>query len=233
MVEKTTGLTSFIETIEVIADNKYVLGDLLVDIGIGGPDLEATLSAIAMAQGELGHARLLYNWASDLKGNKKLEIESQTGKAFSVVVAVDNWIDLIGSLYAVNVAFELVLKAILEARHADVANRVNKLLKEQKEHIMYSRGWVEQLLQDKGAVPKKINEILEKAVPEIRAWLKTVEDSVELVNEGYIKSGARLVTQFDPQIANMKVQRAEINVLSTSDGRVRIPINVSVVPDES
>lgn len=110
MSNKTAGLASFIETIETIADNKYILGDLLVEIGVSGPDLEATLSTIAMAQGELGHARLLYNWAFDLKGIKKQEIERQTGKAFTSVVAVDNWIDLIGSLYVVNVGWSLCLK---------------------------------------------------------------------------------------------------------------------------
>lgn len=209
MGDKTVGLTSFIETIETIADNKYVLGDLLVEIGVSGPDLEATLSTIAMAQGELGHARLLYNWAFDLKGTKKQEIGHQTGKAFASVVAVNSWIDLIGSLYVVNVGLELALKAMLDGRHADVVNRINKLLKEQKEHIIYSRGWVEQLLNDQGAVPRKMDESLKKVTPEVWAWLKSLEDSAALVEEGYLKAGVDLVTPFQSQIAKLQVQRAE------------------------
>lgn len=213
MGDKTVGLTSFIETIETIADNKYILGDLLVEIGVSGPDLEATLSTIAMAQGELGHARLLYNWAFDLKGIKKREIERQTGKAFASVASVDNWIDLIGALYVVNVGLELVLKAMLDGRHADVANRINKLLKEQKEHIMYSRGWVEQLLRDQGAVPCKINEGIKKAMTEVQAWLKGLEDSEAMVEEGYLKAGVRFVAPFQSRVCSVQVQRAESDVV--------------------
>lgn len=213
MGDKTVGLISFIETIETIADNKYILGDLLVEIGVSGPDLEATLSTIAMAQGELGHARLLYNWAFDLKGSKKQEIERQTGKAFASVVAVDNWIDLIGSLYVVNVGLELALKAMLEGRHADVVNRINKLLKEQKEHIIYSRGWVEQLLRDHGSVPRKINESIKKVMPEVQAWLKGLEDSSAMVEEGYLKAGVNLVAPFQSQIGSVQVQRTESDVV--------------------
>lgn len=213
MSNKTAGLASFIETIETIADNKYILGDLLVEIGVSGPDLEATLSTIAMAQGELGHARLLYNWAFDLKGIKKQEIERQTGKAFTTVVAVDNWIDLIGSLYVVNVGLELVLKAMLNGRHTDVVNRINKLLREQKEHIMYSRGWVEQLLRDQGAVPRKMDESIKKVFPEVQAWLKGLEDSSALIEEGYLKPGVRLVAPFQSQIGSVQAQRAESDVV--------------------
>ncbi|MBP1156986.1 MULTISPECIES: Phenylacetic acid catabolic protein [unclassified Paenibacillus] len=209
MGDKTVGLTLFIETIETIADNKYVLGDLLVEIGVSGPDLEATLSMIAMAQGELGHARLLYNWAFDLKGTKKQEIERQTGKAFASVVAVNSWIDLIGSLYVVNVGLELALKAMLDGRHADVVNRINKLLKEQKEHIIYSRGWVEQLLNDQGAVPRKIDESIKKVTTEVRSWLKSLEDSAALVEEGYLKAGVNLTDPFQSKLASLQIQRAE------------------------
>ena len=84
--------TSLIELAETIADNKYILGDRLVEIGVSGPKLEATLSAIAMAQQELGHSRLIYRWSYDLKGinGSKVEIKDQTGKAFSKNVEISN-----------------------------------------------------------------------------------------------------------------------------------------------
>lgn len=213
MGDKTVGLTSFIEVIETIADNKYVLGDLLVEIGVSGPDLEATLSTIAMAQGELGHARLLYNWAFDLRGSKKQEIEKQTGKAFAAVVSVDSWIDLIGSLYVVNEGLELVLKAMLDGRHPDVINRINKLLKEQKEHIMYSRGWVEQLLNDQGSIPRKMNESLKKIIKDVETWLHHVEHSEGLVEGGYVKADVNLTASFHSKLASLPLQRAESDVV--------------------
>lgn len=202
----------FIDIIETIADNKYVLGDHLVEIGVSGPTLEATLSAIAMAQGELGHARLLYNWSSDLRGVGKTEITNQTGKAFASVVQVSDWIELIGALYAVNAGTDLVLRAMLEAGHQDVVNRIQKLLKEQKEHILYSRGWVGQLLSDAGAVPRKTREALDKAVPEVRAWLQKIEQSADLVSGGYLPAQAGFVAMFD-EIVESETRREAHNAV--------------------
>ena len=210
MADQAKGLEAFIDIIETIADNKYVLGDHLVEIGVSGPTLEATLSAIAMAQGELGHARLLYNWAFDLRGIGKTEITNQTGKAFPSVVQVTDWIEMIGALYAVNAGTDLVLRAMLEAGHHDVVNRIQKLLKEQKEHILYSRGWVGLLLHDEGAVPRKMREALDRAVPEVRAWLQKLEQNADLVSGGYIPEQAGFAARFD-EIVDRETRRVVEN----------------------
>lgn len=208
MAEQTAGLKAFIELLETVADNKYVLGDRLVEVGVSGPNLEATLSAIAMAQGELGHARLLYNWTFDLKGHKgkKPNIEKQTGKAFKGAGEVGDWISLIAALFTVNTAIDLVLKSVLEANHAEVATRVNKLLREQKEHIIYSRNWAQQLLNDRGAIPRKFKEAFDQIIPEVEAWIKAVEQKTELVDEGYILRESQLYSKFQNQIKEVFVQ---------------------------
>ena len=213
MSNQTAGLQAFIDLLETVADNKYVLGDRLVEIGISGPNLEAILSSIAMAQGELGHARLLYNWTFDLRvlKGKKPEIEKQTGKAFAGVVQAQNWISLIAALYAVNVALDVVLRSILDARHGEVVTRIHKLLKEQQEHILYARNWAQQLRQDKGAVPRKFREALEGIIPEAETWLLTLENTTELVAEGYLLPAVKLVQPFRAQIANAASQGAAVH----------------------
>lgn len=213
MTKQTAGLAAFIELIEAIADNKYVMGDRLVEVGIGGPNLEAILSSIAMAQGELGHARLLYNWTFDLREHKgkKPEIAQQTGKALDGVVKAQDWIALIAALYTVNVALDVVLKSVLEARHAEVVARIHKLIREQKEHIMYASNWAQQLLKDEGAVPRKFREALEQIVPEAETWLLTLDNSTELVAEGYLLPNASLVKQFKEQLGKVAPQGAVVH----------------------
>ncbi|OCA80870.1 Phenylacetic acid catabolic protein [Pseudobacillus wudalianchiensis] len=207
MAEQTAGLQSFIELIETIADNKYVMGDRLVEVGVSGPNLEATLAAIAMAQGELGHARLLYNWSFDLKElKKKPDIESQTGKAFPAIVNVNNWIALIASLYAANVAIDLVLRAVLDSGQSKAASRIQKLINEQNEHLIYSENWARQLLNDKGAIPSKFKEALSEAVSQAEAWLKYVEQQTELAEAGYIAKNLSLQQAFKSQIDQLNVQ---------------------------
>jgi ring-1,2-phenylacetyl-CoA epoxidase subunit PaaC len=213
MTKQTAGLTAFIDLIEAIADNKYVMGDRLVEVGIGGPNLEAILSSIAMAQGELGHARLLYNWTFDLREQKgkKPEIEKQTGKALDGVVKAQNWISLMAALYTVNVALDVVLKSVLEARHTEVVARIHKLIREQKEHIMYASNWAQQLLKDEGAIPRKFREALEQIVPEAETWLLTLENTTELVAEGYLLPNASLVKQFKEQLGKVAPQGAVVH----------------------
>jgi ring-1,2-phenylacetyl-CoA epoxidase subunit PaaC len=196
---------SLINLAETIADNKFILGDRLVEIGISGPNLEATLSSIAMAQAELGHARLMYKWANELQGlnGSKVEIKAQTGKAFPAVVLTSNWVALISSVYAVNVAADLVMKAILKADHPELNAPFSKMLKEQEEHLLYSKSWCKQLLNDKGAVPKTFALELEKVTDEAIQWLKNVENNNDLISEKIILKDSNLASAYRETIKKL------------------------------
>lgn len=211
MAKKLQAKEAFVNLLETIADNKYVLGDRLVEVGVSGPNLEATLAAVAMAQGELGHARLLYNWSYDLKGVKtRPNIEDQTGKAFKGVVKVENWISLIASLYTVSTALDVVLKSILEAGNERVVTRMQKLINEQKEHIIYSRSWAKQLLNDQGAVPVRFKQSLKQIVPEVEAWLKQVEQQTDIVQNGFITKNALLLNQFQNELEQLDMKELAV-----------------------
>lgn len=202
---------SLIELGETIADNKFVLGDRLVEIGISGPTLEGTLSSIAMAQQELGHSRLLYRWVSDLTG-VKAEVKDQTGKAFQQNVKIGNWIELIAGLYVTNVAVDLVMRAMIEANNPNVNPPFTKMLKEQQEHLIYSENWCEQLLLDKGSIPRRCREAIDKTAQEAKEWLIKVENDMYLVTENIIPKDTRLVEQFNATIQEISREAAKQNV---------------------
>ncbi|MFS0820196.1 Phenylacetic acid catabolic protein [Bacillus sp. 1P02SD] len=202
---------SLIELGETIADNKFILGDRLVEIGISGPTLEGTLSSIAMAQQELGHSRLLYRWVSDLTG-VKTEVKDQTGKAFQQNVKIGNWIELIAGLYVTNVAVDLVMKAMIEANNPNVNPPFTKMLKEQQEHLIYSESWCEQLLLDQGSIPRRCREAIEKTAQEAKEWLIKVENDMYLVTENIIPKDSRLVEQFNATIQEISREAAKQNV---------------------
>ncbi|WP_017753425.1 Phenylacetic acid catabolic protein [Calidifontibacillus oryziterrae] len=197
-------LLAIIPVVHTIADNKFVLGDRLVEIGIGGPDIEATLSAIAMAQAELGHARLMYNWTFDLEGLiKKPEIQAQTGRAFQNVVAIHNWITLIAASYVVNLAVDLVIKEIIKSSTRQVGSHFEKYLVEQKDHIIYSEGWAMQLLNDEGAIPRKFKEALSEVQNEVVQWLTSIETNKSLLEEQLISQNASLVKRLNERIGQI------------------------------
>ncbi|MEH7235674.1 Phenylacetic acid catabolic protein [Bacillus sp. JJ1562] len=203
---------SLIELGETIADNKFILGDRLVEIGISGPTLEGTLSSIAMAQQELGHSRLLYRWVSDLSGVKS-EVKDQTGKAFQQNVEIGNWIELIAGLYVTNVAVDLVMKAMIEANNPNVNPPFTKMLKEQQEHLIYSQSWCEQLLLDKGSIPRRCRGAIAKTAQEAKEWLIKVENDMYFVTENIIPKDARLVEQFDATIQEVTKEVTKQNVV--------------------
>lgn len=196
---------SIIGVAETIADNKMILGDQLVDIGLSGPTLEATVASVSMAQSELGHARLMYRWAYELKGFNAsgLDVKAQTGKAFPNVVEANNWITLITAIYTVNLATDLVMKAIAAAENKEINAPFTKMFREQDETIIYSRSWVEQLLNDKGSIPKRTIEALTQSANEAEQWLKGIEDDQLLRSEKMIVETPNLVSQFQNEIKEL------------------------------
>lgn len=202
---KNQNLFSLVEIAETIADNKFILGDRLVEIGISGPNLEATLSSIAMAQAELGHARLMYKWANELQdlNGSKIEVRGQTGKAFPTVVHTSNWISLIAGLYAVNLAVDHVMKVVINTNHPEVNTPFSKMLKEQEEHLLYSKSWCKQLLNDTGAVPKTFRQELEKVTVEVGKWLRTLENDELLISEKIITENSNLTTIYKETIEKL------------------------------
>ncbi|WP_027410000.1 Phenylacetic acid catabolic protein [Anoxybacteroides tepidamans] len=208
MNEKQPGVHALIELLETIADNKYVLGDRLVEVGVSGPNLEATLASIAMAQGELGHARLLYNWCFDLRGlqGKKAEIYGQTGKAFTEVIGVNNWITLIAALYTTNVAIDIVLQSLLESNHPAVVSRIQKLMREQQDHLIYAKSWAYELRNEQGAIPRRFEQALNRMVSEVYTWLEKVEQKAELQASGYFPAHVKLTARFKEQLKEIAAQ---------------------------
>lgn len=202
---QTQNLLSLVEAAETIADCKFILGDRLVDIGISGPNLEATLSSVAMAQAELGHARLMYKWALELQGlnGSKLEVKTQTGKAFLSVVNTTNWVGLIAAVYAVNTAVELVMGAIMEADNQEIHAPFSKMKKELEEHLLYAKSWCRQLLNDRGAVPQTFIKELEKVTIDVTQWLQNIENDNLLISEKIILENSNLINAYRGTITKL------------------------------
>ncbi|WHY58757.1 Phenylacetic acid catabolic protein [Peribacillus simplex] len=199
MVNSTNGNTELITLIETIADNKFILGDRLVEVGVSGPDLEGTLAAIAMAQSELGHARLLYNWGTNLKSGKgsKKEVKEQTGKAFDSIVQIGEWIQLIAGLYSMNTALHTLITALTShQKGSEIELQFNKLAREQLEHILYSKNWALKLLNDGGSIPARFGRAFKLCEQEVITWLKQVENNSVLIENEILPVNSNLVISY-------------------------------------
>ncbi len=139
-----------------LADNKQFLGLRYAEWADGGPTLEASVSAAAMAQDELGHARSLHavlrafpQVPSEVY-EKDLEREEYRQINF-LTQPLPRWTDLI----AVNFLFDTVLTLLFEAAvgssFSPLRQRARKLVEEERFHYMYGRDWFRRLAQ---ATPK-------------------------------------------------------------------------------
>lgn len=208
------GIEKLVQIAETIADNKYVLGDRLVEVGISGPNIEATLSSIAMAQQELGHARLLYRWAQELQGkDSNIDVKEQTGKAFKRNIDISNWIELITSIYVSNIAINVVTKSIVDANNPNVKTPFSKMFREQVEHLIYSKSWSQKLLQDKGSIPSATKKALQDVAKEAREWLEDIEKNQSLIDEKLIVQNANLVEKFESELKDVIVDGVVPNVV--------------------
>lgn len=199
---------------ESMADNKFIMGDRLVEIGVSGPNLEASLSSISMAQGELGHARLLYRWSYEVQGKRggKIDVKEQTGKAFPQIMEASNWIGLIAGLYVNNVAIDLVLKELMTNKKEELNAQFHKMLNEQQDHIIYAKDWCHLLIEDKGSIPRRFAAEFDKAKGSASQWLGDVEKDENLSGNGAISSGSNLTAKFKEIIMQMPVERKETYV---------------------
>ena len=198
----------FYELLETVADNKFVLGDKMAEVGISAPELESSVASIALAQGELGQARHLYIWSFELQGIEQ-EVVEQSGKAFSKQLAIDNWISLIAGAYVINCAVNVLVQDMLDADKAGVRAKLSKLERELQEHIAFSRAWGEKMLDEQGKIPEVFRTALDDASSEVEAWLEQVDRATNLQEEGYL-TGRGVLESYKQALAQLHATEREV-----------------------
>lgn len=198
----------FHELLETIADNKFVLGDKLAEVGISAPELDASIASIALAQGELGQARHLYIWSFDLQGIER-EVVEQSGKAFPMLHAIDNWISLIAGSYVINEAVNVLVQDLLDADKPGVRAKLSKLERELLEHITFSRGWSEKMLNERGKIPETYRCALSDINSEVESWLEQVDQATNLQEEGYL-TGRGILEPYQEALAQLHTTEREV-----------------------
>lgn len=163
--------------LEELADNKFVLGDQLVEIGVSAPELSSALAAVAIAQGELGHARHLYNWTYELQGVSK-EVKEESGKSLPILKDNKNWIDLMVSVYMVNLTAKVFLQYLREIGGEPVLQKTSKMMAELEEHLTFSAEWCCRFENEPGAIPRLYRSAVKRIAVSFEQWLGKVETAL-------------------------------------------------------
>ncbi len=142
---------AFRELMYRLADDEYVIAERDIEWQIYAPTLESDLALANIAQDEFGHARLWYDLAQET-GLSEAEClwEKPAGDwRHSTLVELPynkgDWADPILRSYLYDTAERLRVEALADSSVAPVADRVQKILDEERYHREHAQSWLERL----------------------------------------------------------------------------------------
>ena len=159
-------LAALVNLLVVLADNKYWLGRHLSEWAVGSPSLEVGVACAAVAQGELGQARVLYPLLQELPFPGPVDpLERRRGYHVSLLDRpFPTWSHAVAALLLVDGAVTTMLEALAGSRYQALARRVPRMLEEEAFHRDFADGRVRELARLPGGLGRlqaRVDESLE------------------------------------------------------------------------
>jgi 1,2-phenylacetyl-CoA epoxidase catalytic subunit len=160
---------TLVALISSYADNKGALGRRYGEWAVSAPSVEAAVSAAAMAQDELGHARATYPVLAKL-GVERGDDGLDTSGALPILAdELPDW----ASVIAVNLVVDGILTTwIATARDSTIqplAQRARKILQEEGAHKVHAEAWAKRICRagggDRALLLRRIGEAWAQAAP--------------------------------------------------------------------
>jgi phenylacetate-CoA oxygenase PaaI subunit len=200
-----------------LADNKQFLGLRYAEWADGGPTLEASVSAAAMAQDELGHARSLHAVLRDFPQvpsevyEKDLERENYRQITF-LTQPLPRWTDLIAVNFLFDTALTVLFEAARDSSFSPLRQRARKLVEEERFHYIYGRDWFRRLAQAAPASHGALQEAVDALWVETLCWYGPPEGDVDCLHAHGIFDGdsqalcQRLLDRVMPVLQEVDIQ---------------------------
>lgn len=191
-------LAAVVNLLLVLADNKYWLGRQLSEWAVGAPSLEVSVACAAVAQGELGQARVLYPLLEELGFAGPVD-PAERARAYNVS-ALDRpfptWPHAVAALLLVDGALTTMLEALAGSAYEALARRVPRMLEEEAFHAEFADGRVRELVGMRDG-RRRLQERLDAVLDEMLCWFgKPGERGVEtLRGQGLIGRGSQELRQ--------------------------------------
>jgi 1,2-phenylacetyl-CoA epoxidase catalytic subunit len=174
--------------IAAVAAVKADLGWTYTDWSVRAPTLESSTAVTAMAQEEVGHARVL-------NGLVQGEVEGE--RIACVHEPASSWPELIGIVSPVEFALAGLTRALAGCRHDGLRSRARKMADEERFHELFMEGWSGLLGTDTTDVSSAFREALRRSEPETAAWVERLD---ALAAEGDVLDPGTLVERCSPGV---------------------------------
>ena len=201
-----------VDLVTALADNKHALGLRYAEWCSSGPTIEAGVAATAMAQDELGHARVLYGLLEELPGAPRRSEHEWVAADARTVAFVDasfvGWPHLIVANLMVDRVLAMVLETAPESRYLPLRQRARKIIEEERYHAIHGQSWLAQLAAEGAGVRAQLAAALRAAWGDALCWfgpgdggsLRTLVDAGVLAAAGDAVRD-RFIAQLAPALA--------------------------------
>lgn len=158
------------------ADTKLLLGYHYGEWTFGPPALEAAIANCSLAQGELGHVRLLH---ALLSGHFGIDLDALTDRRaaadFANVAYLDQalatWPAFVAANAVVDLAVSRVLNALRDSTFKPLRMSVDKMLDEERYHAHHGRGWFRTVAAADAESRARLAEAVRRALAAVVTWL--------------------------------------------------------------
>ncbi len=160
-----------------VADAKFFLGRRVAEWSVGAPELESAVACAAIAQEELGHARVLYPLLADLPLDPSLgplEREEDRTRWFCPQFLTRpwaSWPEAVVGLAFVDSALTVALASAVASVHKELARRACRIVEEEAFHAVFAWGRLRAVLAT--GLAREVEPMLVDRLREVLGWLES------------------------------------------------------------
>jgi 1,2-phenylacetyl-CoA epoxidase catalytic subunit len=167
---------------------KVDLGWMYTDWSVRAPTLESSTAVTAMAQEEVGHARVLGGLVPDGVEGDSIPCLKEPASS---------WPAFIGVVAPMELALAELTRRLAGCRHDLLRSRARKMAEEERFHELFIEGWSGLLDADSSEVASAFAEGVRRSQRETAAWVERLD---ALAAEGEVLDAGELVEHCMPRV---------------------------------
>ena len=164
-----------------MSDSKHLLGLRYAEWCTGAPELEADIAASAMAQFELGHARVLRGVLGGLDEDPRDEARDTDVSSWFSVATLDrpfsDWTELVVCNALVDTLLTVNLRSAMDGRFRPLKQRLRKVLAEEAYHGVHAKAWIGRLATGPQATRERLREVVDRVWVDCLDWFGPPSDN--------------------------------------------------------
>ena len=172
-----------------MADDEFVLAERYIEWQVESPTLESDLAIANIAQDEYGHARLWYDLLEDFGATEEALIWEAQPSEFRHATLVElpfaegDWADAVLRGYLFDVHERNLLDALAGSAYPRIADRVDKVQREEGYHLEHGRNWLERLCDDEPG-RQRVQAALDRLFPHALTLFEPLAEEADIVDLG-------------------------------------------------